>query len=57
MVETVPRNENKRCSLCAGSGYVDADLAARVYCDCRMGRELKRMDARPLAGAVASEAA
>jgi hypothetical protein len=52
-----PKNENGRCSGCNGSGYVNADLAARVYCDCRLGRDLKRMDALPLAGAVASEAA
>jgi hypothetical protein len=44
-----PKNGNGRCSGCNGIGYAhwDADLAARVYCDCRMGRELKRVDARP----------
>lgn len=46
-----PKNGNGRCSACNGIGYAhwDADPAARVYCSCKMGRELKRVDARPLA--------
>ena len=31
----------------------DEDLAAREYCDCQMGRELRRVDGRPLVEANA----
>jgi hypothetical protein len=53
-----PKNGNGRCSACNGIGYAhwDADPVARVYCDCRMGRELKRVDTHPPAAAVTSEA-
>lgn len=46
-----PKNEKGRCADCNGTGYRhwDGDLASRVYCDCQMGRELKRVDARMVA--------
>jgi hypothetical protein len=49
-----PKNGNGRCSACNGIGYAhwDADLAARVYCDCRMGHELRRVDLRSVAPVV-----
>src|ERR1019366_7027346 len=49
-----PKKENGHCSGCNGIGYRhwDADLTARVYCDCQMGRDLKRLDARPGAATV-----
>jgi hypothetical protein len=43
-----PREGNGRCSVCHGAGYAryDEDAAAREYCTCTMGQELKRVDGR-----------
>ena len=50
-----PKDAKGRCSGCSSIGYVhwDEDLAAREYCDCQMGRELRRVDGRPLVEANA----
>ena len=44
-----PRDAAGRCSVCRGAGYIryDENPAAREYCACSMGRELRRVDARP----------
>lgn len=53
-----PKDANGRCSSCCGIGYAhwDADLTGRQYCECSLGRELKRVDesrARELVAAAA----
>jgi hypothetical protein len=43
-----PKNEHGRCSACGGIGYKhwDEDPAAREYCACQLGRDLKEADSR-----------
>ncbi len=45
-----PKNAKGRCSVCGGGGYTHweaADIAARKYCECSMGRDLQVLEQRP----------
>jgi hypothetical protein len=48
-----PKNANGRCSVCKGIGYTD--LAAKAYCTCRLGRDLKRTEERRAAREAPTE--